>query len=228
MSANSANIKNENIDITSILKDVETCIKKGLSTKLDTFFGEYDKYKRTHEEVLNLSIVRELLKNGSSASTHNTVEGTKAKAKIEPELELIVLRNQVLFLREEVNKYQTIVNNIKKEPKNENDNDNDNDNDANTNVSGGTDNENENDNEPEFSQINLEIKEKEAVVGADTCSDTTEDTDSESDNDDNDGDDGEQDGSKSEIKTINLHNMIDDTIQNIVLKVTEKDVVADV
>ena len=101
----SANIKNENterVDLTSILKDVENCIKSGLSNKLDTFFYEYDKYKKTHEEVLNLSIVKELLKNGSYVSED-------IKPKMDPEYELIVLRNQVIFLRAEVNKYQAQV-----------------------------------------------------------------------------------------------------------------------
>ena len=66
----SANIKNENtehVDLTSILKDVENCIRSGLSNKLDTFFYEYDKYKKTHDEVLNLSIVKELLKFNTSS-----------------------------------------------------------------------------------------------------------------------------------------------------------------
>jgi len=102
----SANIKNENtdhVDLTSIIKDVENCIRSGLSNKLGTFFYEYDKYKKTHEEVLNLSIIKELLKRGSSV-TPNVSEGTKPK--LNPELEMIVLRNQVIFLRGEVNKYK--------------------------------------------------------------------------------------------------------------------------
>ena len=102
----SANIKNENIDLTSILKDVENCIRSGLSNKLDTFFYEYDKYKKTHEEVLNLSIVKELLKNSSSTLSRSSED---TKPKLDPELEMIVLRNQVMYLRGEVNKYKSQV-----------------------------------------------------------------------------------------------------------------------
>ena len=89
----SANIKNKNIDLTSILKDVENCIRTGLSNKLDAFFYEYYKYKKTHEEVLNLSIVKELLKN-NSYTPMCAYEDTKPK--LDPELEMIVLRNQVI------------------------------------------------------------------------------------------------------------------------------------
>ena len=105
----SANIKNENtehVDLTSILKDVENCIRSGLSNKLDTFFYEYDKYKKTHEEVLNLSIVKELLKNSSYTPSHSFQD---TKPKLDPELEMIVLRSQVMHLRGEVNKYKSQV-----------------------------------------------------------------------------------------------------------------------
>jgi hypothetical protein len=102
----SANIKNENIDLTCILKDVENCIRSGLSNKLDTFFYEYDKYKKTHEEVLNLSIVKELLKNSSYTPSHSSQD---TKPKLDPELEMIVLRSQVMHLRGEVNKYKSQV-----------------------------------------------------------------------------------------------------------------------
>ena len=102
----SANIKNENIDLTSILKDVENCIRTGLSNKLDAFFYEYDKYKKTHEEVLNLSIVKELLKNSSYTPSHSSQD---TKPKLDPELEMIVLRSQVMHLRGEFNKYKRQV-----------------------------------------------------------------------------------------------------------------------
>ena len=130
----SANIKNENIDLTSILKDVENCIRSGLSNKLDTFFYEYDKYKKTHDEVLNLSIVKELLKNSSSTPSHSSED---TKPKLDPELEMIVLRNQIIYLRTELDKYK---NNLEDQSQRQ------------TKIV--TIN-------PEYSHINLEVKEEE-------------------------------------------------------------------
>jgi len=215
----SANIKNENtehVDLTSILKDVENCIRSGLSNKLDTFFYEYDRYKKTHEEVLNLSIVRELLKRGSSVS-----EGTKPK--LDPELEMIVLRNQVIFLRGEVNKYknqaEALVLAQAQAPELEA--------------------------EPESSQLNLEIKEKEPEL-LDIKSEEQDNGHDDEDVDDgdvldNDDDDEDEDGDVSETSsegddsdddtgmtntntnTNYLSHIVEDSIQNIVLNVTEKD-----
>ena len=221
----SANIKNENtehVDLTSILKDVENCIRSGLSNKLDTFFYEYDRYKKTHEEVLNLSIVRDLLKRGSSVIS-NVSEGTKPK--LDPDLEMIVLRNQVIFLRGEVNKYKNQAEALAlahaEAPELEF--------------------------EQESSQLNLEIKEKEPEP-LDTKSeeqdngDDGEEKDEDGDvldNDDDDDEDGdgdvsetssEGDGSDDDTGIANantntkyLPHIVEDNIQNIVLNVTEKD-----
>ena len=164
----SANIKNENteqVDLTSILKDVENCIRSGLSNKLDTFFYEYDKYKKTHDEVLNLSIVKELLKNGSYASED-------IKPKMDPELEMIVLRNQVIFLRAEVNKYKNKAQAM-----------------ALTQAQAQAP-EPEPEPQQESSQLNLEIKEKELEPL---------DTNSEDDNVDGDGDGDEDSGGDMDI-----------------------------
>ena len=211
----SANIKNENtehVDLTSILKDVENCIRSGLSNKLDTFFYEYDKYKKTHEEVLNLSIVRELLKRGSSV-TSNVSEGTKPK--LDPELEMIVLRNQVIFLRGEVNKYKNQAEALvlAQAP------------------------EQAPDHELESSQLNLEIKEKETEPLDIKSEDEDEDGDGDiSDNygeEDGDGDVSETssngDGSDDDTGIANVNtntkylpHIVEDNIQNIVLNVTEK------
>jgi hypothetical protein len=217
----SANIKNENtehVDLTSILKDVENCIRSGLSNKLDTFFYEYDRYKKTHEEVLNLSIVRELLKRGSSVS-----EGTKPK--LDPELEMIVLRNQVIFLRGEVNKYknqaEALVLAQAQAPELES--------------------------EPESSQLNLEIKEKEPELldikseeqdnghdDEDVDDGDVLDNDDDDEDEDGDGDvsetSSEGDGSDDDTEITNtntntnyLSHIVEDSIQNIVLNVTEKE-----
>jgi HSP90 family molecular chaperone len=61
--------KYSNIDITSIIKNVETCIKTGLDEKLQDFFSEYERFEKTHNEVLNLTIVRNL-KNHRSYSKY--------------------------------------------------------------------------------------------------------------------------------------------------------------
>ena len=189
----SANIKNENIDLTSILKDVENCIRSGLSNKLDTFFYEYDKYKKTHEEVLNLSIVKELLKNSSSTLSRSSED---TKPKLDPELEMIVLRNQVMYLRGEVNKYksqveeqsqrQTKIVTIK----------------------------------PEYSHINLEVKEEEREP-LDIKSEN-EDEDEDEDGDISIASDSSDTSDSSDNNSIE-DNSIEDNIQNIVLNVTEKD-----
>ena len=218
----SANIKNENtehVDLTSILKDVENCIRSGLSNKLDTFFYEYDKYKKTHEEVLNLSIVRELLKRGSSV-TSNVSEGTKPK--LDPELEMIVLRNQVIFLRGEVNKYKNQAEALV--------------------LAQAPEQAPQLESEQESSQLNLEIKEKETEPLDIKSEDEDEDGDGDGDISDNDGEeDGDGDVSETSsngdgsdddtgiANTKYLPHIVEDSIQNIVLNVTEKnaEVVAD-
>ena len=52
--------KDTKIDITSIIKDVENCIKVGLDEKLNNFFCDYERYEKTHNEVLNLTVVKNL------------------------------------------------------------------------------------------------------------------------------------------------------------------------
>jgi hypothetical protein len=193
----SANIKNEKIDVTSILKDVETCIKTGLSNKLGTFFYEYDKYKKTHEEVLNLSIVKELLKSGSYASED-------VKPKMDPEHELIVLRNQVIFLRSEVNKYKSRVE--AQVP-------------IHTEVQ-------EQEQEQGSSQINLEIKEKDKEMEPLDVKSQDQDVQEEEEDEDQDvqekeeeeDEEGDGDGDVSVASDLS-----EDNIQNIVLNVTEKE-----
>ena len=187
----SANIKNENIDLTSILKDVENCIRSGLSNKLDTFFYEYDKYKKTHEEVLNLSIVKELLKNSSSTPSHSSED---TKPKLDPELEMIVLRNQIIYLRTELDKYK---NNLEEQSQRQ------------TKIV--TIN-------PEYSHINLEVKEEEREP-----LDIKSENEDEYGDGDGDVSITSDSSDTSDSSNSSDSDIIEDNIQNIVLNVTEKD-----
>ena len=50
-----------NIDVKDILKDVEVCLTQGLERKISSFFDDYTMFQKTHNEVLNLSIVKKIL-----------------------------------------------------------------------------------------------------------------------------------------------------------------------
>ena len=79
--------KDTKIDITSIIKDVENCIKVGLDEKLNNFFCDYERYEKTHNEVLNLTIVKNLKNHNNAlqetilniASTHTNLHGVIPK-----------------------------------------------------------------------------------------------------------------------------------------------------
>jgi len=59
------NFKNSKIDISPILKDVENCIKSGLGDKLQSFFYDFETYEKTHNEVLNLTVVKNLVNHNN-------------------------------------------------------------------------------------------------------------------------------------------------------------------
>ena len=116
--------KNTKIDISPILKDVEHCIKSGLEHKLCSFFYDFDTYKTTHDEVLNLTVVKNL--TNSNAALHRTISSMVVKhnrnadtyhdSKSNEELEVIVLKRENNYLREELNKYQQKNNVLDSDP----------------------------------------------------------------------------------------------------------------
>jgi len=67
--------KNKNIDISTILKDVECCIKSGLDDKLRLFFYKFETYEQMHNEVLNLTVVKNLVNN--NMNVNSTVQKRK-------------------------------------------------------------------------------------------------------------------------------------------------------
>ena len=110
--------KDTKIDITSIIKDVENCIKVGLDEKLNNFFCDYERYEKTHNEVLNLTIVKNLKNHNNAlqetilniASTRTTLHGVIPKNESEVEInslkkQVYFLKEEVDFLRDELNKY---------------------------------------------------------------------------------------------------------------------------
>ena len=125
-SSNSSNSNNE-IDISSILKDVENCIKSGLDDKLQTFFYEFEIYKNTHNEVLNLTLVKNLVNHNNiltrvlnkSLSKENINDKHEVENysrdinhKMEDnsiQTELATLRQENRDLREKLIKYISIV-----------------------------------------------------------------------------------------------------------------------
>ena len=62
--------KTHNIDVKDILKDVEVCLTQGLERKISSFFDDYTMFQRTHNEVLNLSIVKKMLHVNGSECKH--------------------------------------------------------------------------------------------------------------------------------------------------------------
>jgi hypothetical protein len=120
--------KNTRIDISPILKDVEHCIKSGLEHKLSSFFYDFETYKQTHDEVLNLSVVKKL--TNTNSVLHHTIRGmvidhnrntdtyhdSKYNTESNSGLEVIVLKRENDYLREELIKYQKKYNVLESEP----------------------------------------------------------------------------------------------------------------
>ena len=79
----SRNIKNNKIDISPILKDVEQCIKKGLDNKLQCLYHEFETYENTHNEVLNLTVVKKLVNHNNMLTRIVTNSVCKKEVKCE-------------------------------------------------------------------------------------------------------------------------------------------------
>ena len=93
---------NTDIDVKDILKDVEVCLKQGLQNKLTSFFDDYDMFQRTHNEVLNLSIVKKILQTNTSECErifHDSIA-----SRYETEIE--ALRNENKNLSIELERYR--------------------------------------------------------------------------------------------------------------------------
>ena len=103
----------KNIDISHILKDVELCIKSGLEDKLRLFFYKFETYEQMHNEVLNLTIVKNLV-NNNAVLNHvindmkytNNHQNDDTFHDSSAESEIIVLIRENDYLREELNKYK--------------------------------------------------------------------------------------------------------------------------
>jgi len=103
-----------NIDIKDILKDVEVCLKQGLERKISSFFDDYTMFQRTHNEVLNLSIVKKMLHVNGGECNHDHNEHYKRSetmyhdeyiiSRYETEIETLKTENKNLSL--ELEKYK--------------------------------------------------------------------------------------------------------------------------
>ena len=103
----------KNIDISHILKDVELCIKSGLEDKLRLFFYKFETYEQMHNEVLNLTIVKNLVNNNAVLNRvindmkyTNNHQNDDTFHDSSAESEIIVLIRENDYLREELNKYK--------------------------------------------------------------------------------------------------------------------------
>ena len=111
------NFKNSKIDISPILKDVENCIKSGLGDKLQSFFYDFETYEKTHNEVLNLTVVKNLVNHNNLLVRVVNKSVCKSDIKCEEEdfstnSELYLLKQEILYLKRELSKYQKIENEI--------------------------------------------------------------------------------------------------------------------
>ena len=111
----STNFKNSKIDISPILKDVENCIKSGLDDKLQSFFYDFETYEKTHNEVLNLTVVKNLVNHNNLLVRVVNKSVCKSDIKCEEDdfstdSELYLLKQEILYLKRELSKYQKIEN----------------------------------------------------------------------------------------------------------------------
>ena len=108
------NFKNNKIDISPILKDVEQCIQTGLDNKLQSLFYEFETYEQTHNEVLNLTVVKKLVNHNNMLTRIVTNSVCKKEVKCEEpseephhnsaedNSEINLLRQEILQLKEEL------------------------------------------------------------------------------------------------------------------------------
>ena len=100
--------KPHNIDVKDILKDVEICLKQGLERKISSFFEDYSMFQRTHNEVLNLSIVKKMLHvNSSECNKQDHTEHTEHNK-----------RSEIMYHESIVSRYETELETLKNENKN--------------------------------------------------------------------------------------------------------------
>ena len=157
-------VKKSKIDISPILKDVEQCIQSGLHDRLHIFFNEFDTYEKTHNEVLELTVVKKLIthnniltnalsrsivnNNYKNIDEHGEINSIDLKIKkevncdedyIDPDgdvdvndsgydldnsnkkdrissifLELNVVKKENIYLKEQLDKYKKLINDIEK------------------------------------------------------------------------------------------------------------------
>ena len=110
------NSKNNKIDISPILKDVEQCIQIGLNNKLESYFCEFETYEKTHNEVLSLSVVKNLVNHNNILTRILTSSACKKEFKQEQSrdtvensssnLEVSMLKQEILHLQEELSSYK--------------------------------------------------------------------------------------------------------------------------
>ena len=122
---NHKNSKNSKIDITPILKQVEQCIKSGLDDKLQSFFYEFETYENTHNEVFNLTIVKNLVRHNNLLSRvisknvckheeekGDDVEESGSENDFSKNSELNILKKEIVYLRQELSKYKKLQNEL--------------------------------------------------------------------------------------------------------------------
>ena len=112
------NFKHNKIDISPILKDVEQCIKSGLDDKLQSFFYEFETYENTHNEVFNLTVVKNLVRHNQVLTRVISKSVCKKEVDCEEEFdneynfsknsELLRLKQEVVYLKSELNRYRKI------------------------------------------------------------------------------------------------------------------------
>ena len=100
--------KTHNIDVKDILKDVEVCLTHGLERKISSFFDDYTMFQQTHNEVLNLSIVKKMLHVNSSECKHRKhTEDTEDTEHYK--------RSETMYHDSVVSLYETEIETLKKE-----------------------------------------------------------------------------------------------------------------
>jgi hypothetical protein len=103
--ANEENHKKYYTDVKDILKDVEVCLKQGLERKIGSFFDDYTMFQQTHNEVLNLSIVKKMLHVNSSECEHREHNEHAEHYK----------RSETMYHDSVVSLYETEIETLKKE-----------------------------------------------------------------------------------------------------------------
>jgi hypothetical protein len=96
--------KTHNIDVKDILKDVEVCLTQGLERKISSFFDDYTMFQKTHNEVLNLSIVKKMLLVNGSECKHDYTEHTQHNK-----------RSETMYHESILSRYETEIENLKNE-----------------------------------------------------------------------------------------------------------------